>query len=231
MTTSYNGWTAGTRDQAGVVVRTVPGTSVALPVSVAAADVLVWVADQFNRKVEPLRPDWCWGWANRTVRGSTTVVSNHASGTAIDLNAPKHPRGTANTFTPAQVQVIRAILEQAKVVTWGGDYKRSPIDEMHFEISTGVTPDEARQAGVRLTGPRDRKPPTLRPGTNLRGWTRRLQAALNDKAGHVGDFPITVDGVYGPATVAAVKRYKRRRHMFPATGTCGSRVWRSLGIK
>ena len=28
-----------------------------------------------------------WGWAVRNVRGSSTVISNHASGTAVDLNA------------------------------------------------------------------------------------------------------------------------------------------------
>jgi hypothetical protein len=133
VTVSYNGWNAGTRETAKVVVRTVPGTNVALPLNRDAADLLVWVAEQFHETVEPLHSGWCWGWADRLVRGSTKV-SNHASGTAIDLNAPKHPLGKKGTFTASQERRIRAIVAKAGAVTWGGDYQQR-TDEMHFEIS------------------------------------------------------------------------------------------------
>jgi len=69
------------------------------------------------------------------VRGSDTQVSNHASATAIDLNALKHPRGVRNTFSKGQVAAIRRILASYDgVIRWGGDYSTT-VDDMHFEIN------------------------------------------------------------------------------------------------
>src|SRR5215213_5395312 len=60
--------------------------------------------ERFNAEVEriegPVLDDW--SYANRLVRGSATVVSNHGSATAIDLNALKHPRGVRGTFSKAK---------------------------------------------------------------------------------------------------------------------------------
>lgn len=97
--------------------------------------VLDHVAARFDATVEPVDPDSSWGWANRPVRGeSDDVVSNHASGTAIDLNATEHPIGARDTFTDDEVEAIHAIMaEVAPVVVWGGDYG-GRSDEMHFEI-------------------------------------------------------------------------------------------------
>lgn len=91
---------------------------------------------------EPSRLADDWSYAPRPVRGSTTVISNHASGTAIDLNATQHPRGAKGTFTSSQVKAIRRILDDFVdpvtgrcVIRWGGDYVSAPCDEMHFEIN------------------------------------------------------------------------------------------------
>ena len=65
------------------------------------------------------------------IRGSTDSLSNHSSGTAIDLNAIKHPLGKRNTFTDKQEIIIRQIAAKYGC-KWGGDWKRA--DEMHFEI-------------------------------------------------------------------------------------------------
>ena len=73
-----------------------------------------------------------WGYAFRMVRGSTDKLSNHASGTAIDLNATKHPLGKVGTFPSEKVAMIRALAKKYGL-KWGGDYK-GRIDEMHFEI-------------------------------------------------------------------------------------------------
>jgi hypothetical protein len=72
------------------------------------------------------------------------------------------------------------------------------------------------------------KAPTLRPhGANYPGWTRRLQVALNA----LGGPQLAVDGDYGVETVARVRAFKRNHHIWPATGTCGPRVWKRLGIR
>src|SRR5690606_27057234 len=86
-----------------------------------------------------------WGYAERPIRGSS-VISNHASGTAIDLNATKHPLGASGTFTSTQVTRIREILAVTRNhVRWGGDYTGRK-DEMHFEINDGRTMQQCEDA-------------------------------------------------------------------------------------
>jgi hypothetical protein len=78
-----------------------------------------------------------WGWAVRPIRGTTSGYSNHAGGTAADINAIQHPRGVplSRTFTAAQVNAIRHRLARYHgAIRWGGDYVNSPVDGMHIEI-------------------------------------------------------------------------------------------------
>jgi hypothetical protein len=151
MTTSQNGWPADPDPtKLGIAPCSVAGVSIgdgllAGPVTVA----LTYVARQVHLRVETLQPGQCWGYKYRPVTGGAEL-SNHASGTAVDLNAPRHPLGQAGTFTSAQVEEIHRILAEVDdVVRWGGDYT-GRIDEMHFEIVT----DPVTLAGVaaRLGG-------------------------------------------------------------------------------
>lgn len=137
MAISQNGYIAN--DPSLVSSRLIPGTTRKVTVRKGAAgDLLLWVAGQFDRRVEDIEAGQLddWGYAERPVRGSTTDLSNHASGTAIDLNATKHPLGTNPTanFSAAQIKTIHAILAEAQgAVRWGGDYTGRK-DGMHFEI-------------------------------------------------------------------------------------------------
>lgn len=102
-----------------------------------AYTVLNELCRRFNNEVEKINPAHSWGWAYRPVRGAT-VVSEHAAGTAIDLNAPKHPLGRQGTFTRSQVTKINQILRDLDgAVRWGGNYSGRK-DEMHFELQGGV---------------------------------------------------------------------------------------------
>jgi len=149
--TSQNGWPASSDKRAigvdgawSIRGAQFPGGVVAGPV----ATVLGYVADQFHQRVEPLVAGWCWGWAWRDIRGSTGL-SNHASGTAIDVNAPRHPLGATGTFTTSQRDSIHAILAEAGgVVRWGGDYTGRK-DEMHFEINAGYAAVAALAARLK----------------------------------------------------------------------------------
>jgi len=139
MPTSQNGYSANDRSVIRSVV--VPGTDVKVAVRVGpAGDLLIAAAARWHREVEPLRaPDGvldCWGYAERTIRGSSTELSNHASGTALDFRARAHPLGTdprAN-FTPDQIGAIRRIVRDSRgALRWGGDYTGRK-DGMHIEI-------------------------------------------------------------------------------------------------
>lgn len=134
--TSYNGWPVSSSASAiGVATYTVDNSSVRLQVrSGDVATVLMYVAGRFNREVEALRAGYCGGWEYRKNVNNPSVWSNHASGTAIDLNWADHPNGAKGTFTGSEVSAIRAILAFCgDVIYWGGDY-RGTTDEMHFEI-------------------------------------------------------------------------------------------------
>lgn len=134
---SQNGYAANNRGFIRSVV--IPGTDVKVAVRKGAAgDLLLYVASRWHREVEPLRaPDGvldCWGYAERMVRGSSTSVSNHASGTALDFRARIHPLGKRGTYKPGQVAAIRRILADCRgAIRWGGDYV-SRADEMHVEV-------------------------------------------------------------------------------------------------
>ena len=133
---SYNGWPAS-KDQAEIGIKSypVPGTLIKLRCAEKVAPLLVGFATEFHNLIEPLDVGSLddWGYAFRMVRGTTNKLSNHASGTAIDLNASRHPLGQVGTFEPCKVPMLRALAHKWGL-TWGGDYKARK-DEMHFEIS------------------------------------------------------------------------------------------------
>jgi hypothetical protein len=149
---SQNGWPVDPPRGA----RTIPGTNVRVTVANGpAGDVLMNVLGQVSARVENAGMNSTkgeaddWGYANRNVRDGGDV-SNHASATAVDINATRHPLGKRGTFTPAQVAEIHKILaENGNVVRWGGDYN-GRVDEMHFEIN--ATPAEVAAAAERLKG-------------------------------------------------------------------------------
>ena len=134
--TSQNGWTASKdRAEIGIESFPIPNTKIKLSCAKAVAPLLVGFASEFHELIEPIDEGGLddWGYCYREVRGSTTSLSNHSSGTAIDLNATKHPLGKAGTFPLAKVAMIQALAKKYGL-RWGGDY-RGRKDEMHFEIA------------------------------------------------------------------------------------------------
>lgn len=151
MTTSQNGWPVLEAEQLrrwlipasreGDHIKYLAlNRSVVLPLARGAAGFLLvhfalWFHEECERLNVQRQPD-DWGWANRDIRGPSTDISNHASGTAMDLNATEHPRGvpTRDTFSASQVQGIHRRLQLYRgCLRWGGDYKVTP-DAMHVEI-------------------------------------------------------------------------------------------------
>lgn len=172
---SQNGYIANDRSR----IRDFPvkGTKLVLHARFGApGELLARFAARFNESVEPLdkgqRDDW--SYAERTVKGSSTDLSNHASGTAIDLNATQHPLVARNTFTPIQVRAIRELLVEFEgTIRWGGDYTKRK-DDMHFEIS--ASPERCQEVWTRLQA-LDAKPPM--PGPRKRAaFLIRLAAKL-----------------------------------------------------
>ena len=136
MLTSYNGWIAASKpDQIGIKSYAIPGTDLKIRCAESVAPLIVGFCKEFNELIEPLDGGQLddWGYAFRMVRGSTDKLSNHSSGTAIDLNSTKHPLGKIGTFPAEKVPMIRALARKYGLF-WGGDYQHRK-DEMHFEIN------------------------------------------------------------------------------------------------
>ncbi|GAA3631049.1 hypothetical protein GCM10022223_56270 [Kineosporia mesophila] len=104
-----------------------------------------YLIERFDKEVETIKGKVLddWSWAPRNVRGSTSVISNHASATAWDLNATQHPLGVRGTFTTSEIAKVHKILASItdgsghKIFRWGHDYI-GRIDAMHFEINASV---------------------------------------------------------------------------------------------
>jgi hypothetical protein len=134
--TSYNGWPAS-KDQAEIGIKSyaIPGTKLKIRCAEAVAPLIVGFCTEFNELIEPIDGGQLddWGYAFRMVRQVPDKLSNHASGTAIDLNALKHPLGKRGTFPAEKVPMLRALAKKYGLF-WGGDYKNR-ADEHHFEVN------------------------------------------------------------------------------------------------
>lgn len=231
MPNSQNGWPAN--NSALTKVWTIPGTTRTVRLEKNNAGyLLTHFAAWFDKRVEDIEAGQLddWGYAERPIRGGTDL-SNHASGTAIDLNALRHPLGAVNTFSAEQRSLIR---QQLKVyegaIRWGGDYSGRK-DEMHFEINASRTVVD--RVAKKLQG---QSSPVVNPPSGRRtiqqGDTgddvRSLQGTLNRF--YPGLSKLVEDGDFGPATDGRV-RYFQGRAKLEVDGIVGPNTWKALGYK
>lgn len=115
----------------GIKFWTAPGEATEL-----LKDFTQWFHDNIEPLDQPTKTktgdDWSWAPA-KPINGKDSPCSNHGSGTAVDLNAEKHPFKKFHTFTPLQEWKIRTkLLSYHGKIQWGGNWM-DPRDEMHFE--------------------------------------------------------------------------------------------------
>lgn len=157
MAQSYNGWPASPNPKAiGINAGWAPIPGHTLPGGIKAGDVevvMTYCAQQLQAHVEPIDAGGHddWGYSYRADRNNASALSCHASGTAFDWNATRHPNGKRGTFTAAQVETINDICTRqvAGVVKWGGNFHGTP-DEMHFEIDADAQQVAAVAARLRV---------------------------------------------------------------------------------
>lgn len=165
MSTSQNGWPALVSTSRLLYTWNLPGGTRLRLRNGSAGFLLCHLALWFDQKVEDLEEPVLddWGYAYRPVRGYTSTLSNHASGTAMDLNATDHPLGVDHTFTAAEVSAIHERLKLYRgAIRWGGDYSGRK-DLMHFEINATLPACE-KVAKRLLTTPRGKRILELNPG-------------------------------------------------------------------
>ena len=182
MRTSQNGWPASKDpEEIQIVSKRVPGTALKLRVAQPVAPLLIAFARDFHKQVERINEGQLddWGYAYRDIRGATTL-SNHASGTAIDLNATQHPLGAEGTFTDEQARTIRRLCRKYGL-RWGGDY-RNRKDEMHFEVVMNATQVQnlIRTLGLEKDGDEETKE-TDQDGEAARGIVGPDSSSSSDR--------------------------------------------------
>lgn len=154
---SQNGWPAhNDRDVVNVatVSVAVKNGTVKVPLRREVAPQLTAMIQWWDANIEPVytsgKNAGTWGWAYRMIRGSATTLSNHASGTAIDVNAPLHPLGKSGTVPADKVAAIKAKAAELGL-RWGGEWTRRP-DEMHFEVVSGPPPQSVSYSEEKAAG-------------------------------------------------------------------------------
>ena len=72
------------------------------------------------------------GYVWRTQRGSSKKLSMHSFGAALDFNAATNRQGSPGNMHPSIVAVF-----EAHGWTWGGRFRESRVDPMHFQFGSG----------------------------------------------------------------------------------------------
>lgn len=142
MTVSLNGWPVPPKK---LVTMAVPGAARRLTLAVDAAPLLIALASDYHKTVRPLDKGATdeGGYNNRDANGAPGRKSNHASGSAMDLNWSEEGRqGGAwgkKFFAQAKTKLAIAVLKKryGSCVQWGGDWRAQ--DFMHWEIKPGVS--------------------------------------------------------------------------------------------
>lgn len=238
MERSYNGWTASRNpaDFGGLTKLVIAGEEFAPGVrSGDVATIFQYFWTQFHARVEPLvKAEWHqaddWGYNYRPNRNANNL-SCHASGTAADGNATRHPNGKRGTFSVAQIAMIRTILRELQgVLRWGGDFTGTP-DEMHFEIRGSEAAARAVANWVRGVATKGAPAVSSAPFLeyDMRGpEVRRLQEILTTRyPAYASWSPIT--DYFGLQTLAAVKEFQKRSGLV-ADGIVGPDTRKALGL-
>ena len=161
-----------------------------------------------------------WGYAQRRIKGSTSW-SNHAWGLAIDLNALTNPQGSVlRTDMPKDVGQLAARYG----LRWGGNYQKRP-DAMHFEFMG--TRGQAAVLTQRLLGKGGDKRRNPYPPPNFQAHPIRLGDRGTEVKWVQWGVTVNQDGVFGPQTQAAVKRFQQSRGL-GADGIVGPRTGAAL---
>jgi peptidoglycan hydrolase-like protein with peptidoglycan-binding domain len=244
--TAYNGWPAS-RDPKAIGVDAAfapagvrfPGGVVAGPVSV----VLGHVATSIHLQAEKLVPGWCWGYEYRLNLNDPSVLSVHAAGCAVDINAPVHGNGAYDTWSTSQVTVIRRVLNEVSgVVAWGRDW-RGVKDEMHFEIDAPAA--QVAAAASKLHKPSPPEPALHQfplPAGYYFGLVTGPEQSISGMAPDGSDehwrpsiariqavVHVATDGMYGPITFRAVRGWQAAHHV-GADGLTGPKTWAAMRL-
>ena len=154
MSKTENGWPViESQSDRNLVVTRIPGTGtpgIPLRVQKDCAPLLAYVAGRVHAEVSNLKLGnkpgvQDEGGYNLRKIGSGDSYSNHASGTAIDLNWSRYPMFKKKMSKKERTAAGAIASELSEVIRWGGNYRPTRVDEMHWEIAPGVSVAEVKK--------------------------------------------------------------------------------------
>lgn len=154
MPISINRWPVLGDHSGELAIGTVPGTNVRLRMRADVLPLFLALAAEYHRSVAPLRKGECGAYNHREANAAD-AWSDHASGTALDLNwgheGRQGPSGGMATMTKAQIKACAALKKRFRVVIWGGDKARGGDysqprywDPMHYALKPGTSVADVR---------------------------------------------------------------------------------------
>lgn len=153
MTTTLNGWAYPANK---LVTKYIPGVNRRLTLNEDVAPVMLALAADYHKTIRDLdngKTDE-GGYNDRPARLASSRKSNHANGTAMDLNwSEEGAMGSAwgkKFFATTKVKIALLAIKKryGSVIQWGGDWNAK--DYMHFEAKPGSTPAQFKALQNKL---------------------------------------------------------------------------------
>jgi hypothetical protein len=176
-------------------------------------------------------PADCPGWAKR-------AQASYAAKARTGQRAPAIYTSESNITTVVNALIAGGV--HSGVYLWGADWSIGaggaaddvlkgngpfPVIGMQYSSGTYYDTDVFSSAWLSQTAvPAPPPPPMLSQGATG-PWVRVLQSKLNS---HGAKPPLAVDGIFGPATEAAVREFQKT-HGLAVDGIVGPSTWKALG--
>lgn len=150
-------------------------------------------------------------YAQQMAVNPRSPTSNHVSFTADDTNGAEHPYEQPGVpwhsgFTAAGERKLREILDDCRVLQWGGDFPRPYRDAMHVQVRQDL---DYLVRGPRVVSEDE----VSKAARRIRTKVKRIQRAVGAKEdGYAGpglldavrqwqkEHDLVVDGIFGPAS-------------------------------
>ncbi|MBF4194686.1 peptidoglycan-binding protein [Mycolicibacterium phlei] len=149
-----------------------------------------------------------WGWSAT----NDVANSNHLSGTAVDINAPKWPWGYRKMPAELVNRINNLLAFYEGAVFWGRNWNKP--DEMHFQMGWPEGDKRYDRIIAKITGSPVPTTPSAPAGNyyakrgDKNGRVLHLQIFMN--ANFKAYSKLVEDGDFGPATESVIKEFQRR---------------------
>lgn len=176
------------------------------------------------KQIEPVYNDvkdrfgktWFMGAYNNRNIAKTNTKSMHAYGRAFDIGGSKETMYKISRYLQ-KIAGVQYVIYNREVSFKGGPWHKytganAHTDHVHVDFLPSF-----RYTSTTSSGSEAAQPPTIKAGS-FGDWVEWLQKLLGG---------LTIDGVFGPKTEAAVKEFQKNRGL-QQDGIVGMKTWKAI---